>query len=181
MRKHVENNEQVFGPDVVRTVLRNVYVDDCLMSSPTTEDAISHARKLSNLMAQGGFKMTKWASSDKGVLESIPEEQRAKEVKRLDFDKRTLPVERALGVEWCAETDSFQFKTIVKDRPPTRRGILSVANSVYDPLGMVAPFVLPAKILLQDVCRLGLGWDDTIPSKLLVKWNTWMESLQELS
>ena len=131
MRKHAENNEQVFGPDVVRTVLRNFYVDDCLKSLPTTEDAISHARKLSNLMAQGGFKLTKWVSSDKGVLESIAEEQRAKEVKHLDFDKGTLPVERALGVEWCAETESFHFKTIVEERPPTRRGILSVANSVY--------------------------------------------------
>ena len=40
---------------------------------------------------------------------------------------------------------------------PTRRGILSLVSSMYDPLGFAAPFTLPAKALLQDLCGQNLG------------------------
>ena len=131
-------------------------------------------------MESGGFKLNKWMSNDKGVLESIPEEKRAKEVKNLKLDKDPLPVERALGVEWCAETDNFKFKVAMKEKPATRRGILSVASAIYDPLGMVAPVILTAKMLLQELCRLGLGWDDPIPDEILSKWHKWITGLPAL-
>ncbi len=61
-----------------------------------------------------------------------------------------LPVERALGVQWCIESDSLQFKIAIQDRPLTRRGILSMVSSVYDPLGFLSPVILPAKQILQE-------------------------------
>lgn len=51
----------------------------------------------------------------------------------------------------------------MKDRPTTRGGILLVVSSVYDPLGFVAPFILTAKLILQDLCKKKPGWDDKIP------------------
>ena len=66
-------------------------------------------------------------------------------------------------------------------RWPTRRGILSVVSSVYDPLGLAAPFVLPAKRLLQDLCRVKLEWDEPIPSEHKVRWERWMADLPKLS
>ena len=81
-----------------------------------------------------------------------------------------LPIERTLGVRWNVESDTFGFKISVKDRPPTRRGILSVVSSMYDSLGFAAPFTLPAKVLLQDLCRQNLGWDDPIAAKELARW-----------
>ena len=42
------------------------------------------------------------------------------------------------------------------------------------------PFVLPAKILLQDLCRKGLGWDDKIPEEGLKRWENWLEKLPTL-
>lgn len=74
-----------------------------------------------------------------------------------DLDLEGMPVERALGINWDMGTDRFGFRIKIKDRPPTRRGILSVVSSVYDPLGFAGPFILPAKALLQDLCRKGLG------------------------
>ena len=68
-----------------------------------------------------------------------------------------------------------------KEKPLTRRGMLSITSSIYDPLGMVAPFVLPAKVILQDLCRLGLGWDDPIPEHLLAKWKKWLAGLPDLA
>ncbi|XP_015776096.1 PREDICTED: uncharacterized protein LOC107354169 [Acropora digitifera] len=87
---------------------------------------------------------------------------------------------RALGVSWFVEADAFGFKVHIKEKPCTRRGILSVVSSVYDPLRMAAPFVLPTKLLLQDLRRKGLGWDD-IPSLDLSRWQAWLADLPKLS
>ena len=114
------------------------------------------------------------------VLQSIPVEERAMDIKELDLTKDTLPAERAFGVSWFVETDTFGFKISVKERTFTRRGILSVVSSVYDPLGMAAPFILPAKLLLQDLCRKGLGWDDEILSSFLPRWRMWLDGLPKL-
>ena len=82
----------------------------------------------------------------------------AKGVKDLNIDDEKLPTERALGMMWSIEDDEFGFRIEMKDRPLTSRGILSIVSSIYDPFGCVSPAVLPAKQLLQAMCRLKLGW-----------------------
>ena len=58
-----------------------------------------------------------------------------------------------------------------------RRGILSIVSSIYDPLGFVAPFILPAKRLLQNLCRRGLGWDDMVSNEDITIWQGWLGDL----
>ena len=65
----------------------------------------------------------------------------------------------------------------LKGRPPTRRGLLSVVSSVYDPLGFISPFLLSAKIILQDLCQRKLKWDNGIPRDCLHQTQWWLESL----
>ena len=56
----------------------------------------------------------------------------------------------------------FIFRILPKDKPYTHREILSVTSSIYDPLGFVTPAVVPAKKLIQDLCKKGLGWGEKI-------------------
>ena len=56
----------------------------------------------------------------------------------------------------------FCFKIVANEKPLTRRGVLSVASSLYDPLGFVALFTLSAKMILQELCKKTLGWDERI-------------------
>jgi len=51
------------------------------------------------------------------------------------------------------EEDKFCFKIEVKDKPQTRRSLLSVICLVYDPLHFAAPVILPTKLMLQDLCQ----------------------------
>ena len=107
----------------------------------------------------------------------MPEEHRAKDLKALDLDRDNLPLEKALSLQWCIERDSFQFRTLVKNGPETRRGMLSMLSSVYDPLGFIAPVTLPGKILLQELCRRNSGWDDSLPGDILQQWTKWLKEL----
>ena len=61
-------------------------------------------------------------------------------------------------MQWRVNTDTFGFDVNVKERPPMRRGSLSIIGSVFAPFGFAAPFVLTAKKILQDLCKMKLGW-----------------------
>ena len=74
----------------------------------------------------------------------------------------------------------FGFTIAIKDKPVTRRGILSLVSSVYDPLGFAAPFILIAKEILQNLCRMNLCWEDPIPEDHLRRWETWLKELRKL-
>ena len=75
----------------------------------------------------------------------------------------------------------FCLTFLPKDKPTTQQELLSVTSSVFDPLGLLAPVILPAKKLLQDLCKLKLGWDDPIGEEELTKWKRWLSGLPELS
>ena len=126
-------------------------MDDCLKSLPSEADAIQHGDSLRALLSRGGFKISKWISNSRNVLETIPGLERSKDIKNIDARKEELLVQRALGVQRCVETNSFRFQVYINSRPPTHRGILSVASSIFDPLGFLAPFVLNAKYIMQDL------------------------------
>ena len=56
-----------------------------------------------------------------------------------------------LGVFWNIDDDAFGFEVALKSKPMTRRGVLPVLRSVYDPLEFGAPFLLKGKQILQRV------------------------------
>lgn len=63
----------------------------------------------------------------------------------------------------------------------TRTGILSVINSIYNPLGFLAPVILPAKLLLKDLCKEQHGWDGNINGKHAEDWKRWKGDVTHLS
>ena len=126
------------------------------------------------MCSKGGFQLLKWTSNSRAVLSSIPEAKRSKPTRELRLEQDRLPMEMALGLNWCAESDTFTFKPAVEKRPHTRRGILSIVGSVYDPLGFLSPFTLLPKLLLQEMCRRNMSWDEPIPQTLLLQWTGWL-------
>ncbi len=180
LQKTAADNEAWFSPLVTETVQHNFYVDDCVKSVPEETEAIQLVKDLTALCSKGGFQLTQWVSNSRTVLASIPPEQRAKEVRTLDLDKDSLPIERTLGLQWCVNSDHFQFNIQLSLKPHTRRGILSVVSSIFDPLGFLAPLILPAKQLLQELCQKGFGWDEPLPPFVSERWLNWIDSLQNL-
>ncbi|PIK37336.1 hypothetical protein BSL78_25835 [Apostichopus japonicus] len=164
----------------VTTLHNNFYMDDGLKSVESVKDAIKLVNELKSLCEGGGFNLTKWSSNRREVLREIPLEDRAKELKDLDLESSQLPTERTLGVLWNAETDVFQFKSRIKEVKATRRTILSVVSSIYDPLGFIAPLLVPAKSILQETCKLEVGWDDEPGEEVLKKWELWKTNIQDL-
>ena len=179
LKRTVEDNREDFSQKVQDVIQKNMYVDDCLSSVVTDKEAIELVHGVTQICKSGGFRIAKWMSNSQIVIGSIPENDCAKEVKLWSLNNES-PIERALGVYWFVENDSLGFQIQIKDKPATRRGILSVTSSVYDPLGIASPFVLKAKSVLQRLCKNGIGWDDVITGKELKDWTDWLRELPEL-
>ena len=86
------------------------------------------------------------------MLSIIPHEEKANTLQDRDIDVDFLPMERALGVDWDSETDEFIVHVKCNDSVYTKHGLLSTMSSIYDPLGLVGPYVLCAKRIFQDKC-----------------------------
>ena len=180
LKKTAEDNMSAFDAITVETVKRNFYVDDCLKSIATNPEATRLVGELREMLSKGGFRLTKWISNSRDVITCVPETERAASVKDLDLSNNPALTERALGVQWNVQKDTFSYKIADKERPITRRGILSIICSVYDPLGFVSPCILPAKAIQQDLCLKGLGWDDQVPEPSKQKWQSWLKELPKL-
>ena len=174
------DNVSSYSKEATNTLLRNFYVDDLLKSVPSVTDSLTLIQEVTDLRKWGGFKLTKFISNKKDVLFQIPDALiRRDGVKDKDLIG-SLPMERALGIFWDAENDVIKFKIDLKHQPMTRRGMLSIISSIYDPLGLACTFLLQGRRLLQGLCQVMHGWDEMVPDNICQKWEAWKSSLKGL-
>ena len=180
LKTTADQYEESCGRQAAEFVRRNFYVDDGLKSVQFVEEAKELIKNTKSVCQKGGFRLHKFTSNNKEVLSSVPQEDRATDTKDRHLVNDVTAIERALGVHWCIESDTLQFRIIVQDKPLSRRGILSTVSSVFDPLGLAAPFILMGKRILQELCRDGVGWDDEVPDDLRPQWEKWRAELPVL-
>lgn len=167
-------------PSAAAFVANSFYVDDGLLSVPSIKEASELIIEAQQLCKKGGLRLHKFNSNEREVLSCVDPSERATGVECLDLNHDSTSVEHALGLQWSVKSDYFSFNVNVKDKPGTRRGILSVVASLYDPLGFVAPFVLSGKCILQELCRRHVQWDDPLPDDLRPRWEEWKSGLEGL-
>ncbi len=51
---------------------------------------------------------------------------------------------------------------------------------MYDPLGLISPFTIRARTILQALWGENLDWDTSVPDKFISLWKAWLEELFEL-
>ena len=129
--------------------------------------------------------LTKWCSNNRRVLAVVPQPERAKSVINLELDQ--LPTQSALGLKWDIEDDKFVWEVSGKlmsatsKVPLTKRGMVSVVYSLFDPLGFIAPYIMKAKLLLQTLNRKGIGWDEPVKDAECLQWERWIHDLDKLT
>ena len=180
--KHTISDYQT-NSDVANTITNNFYVDDLLMSAPTEECAIDLLTGVKQVLATGSFNLTSINSSSKSVVESFPVEDRFVRSVVHDIPDSSQTSDRALGVIWNTQKDSFGYNVKISNNNCvlTKRQILQKLASVYDPLGLASPALIPGKKLFQQSCRLQLGWDDLLPVNVCDAWQSWVKSISLLS
>lgn len=168
------------GQEVKDFIVNDFYVDDGLKSCATTREAINILQKTKDAMKEyGGLRLHKFASNEKEVMEAFDSNDLSKNIVDLNFEKDVL-TQSSLGLLWDLQTDTIRFKISSEDKPSTRRGVLSVVNRLYDPLGFIAPVVIQGKIILRKVVSNTSSWDEALPEHLLKEWEKWKNNLPDL-
>lgn len=178
--KHLASQNEICYPAAASFIRKIFYVDDGLISLESVDKTIKLVKEAQALCTKGKLHLHKFISNNRRVLESIDIKEHAAEVKNVDFHHDDLPVQGALGIRWNVERDAFCFKVLLNEKPATRRGVLSIVSSVYDPLGFLAPFILQGKKVLQEMCQRGISWDEPLPSELKPRWESWVNDLTNL-
>lgn len=167
-------------------IKNNFYIDDGLGCDDTPEDAVTTLKIAREMLSAYNIRLHKIVSNSAFVTESFPAVECA-ELKLFEFDNS--PFQRTLGIVWRVESDEFVIRVDLPCRPFTKRGILSVINSIYDPIGIVSPVTLKGKLFQRQIFFNGSGnanvlsqyeWDDELPASLLPQWKQWMSELKDL-
>ena len=106
VRQHAKDNSDDY-PLAVAIILLQMYMDEIMTSLETDDEAIKARDQLIELLSKAGFKIRRWCSNRCNVLEDIPLEDCMANV---NIEESELPSMKALGVQWNAETDMFNFK-----------------------------------------------------------------------
>ena len=177
LKRTATDNADQYGQEAAEVVRSNFYVDDLLKSVDNPKTAMILVKNVVDMCKSGGFHLTKFISSNRELLISISEDQRRNGVKNADLIG-DLPAEKALGIQRNIPDYSFTFNIQVNRRPLTKRKILSIISSIYDPLGLASPFVLEGRQLLQSLCNQLLLWDDVVGPVLRKDWERWEQKLK---
>ena len=155
-------------------------MEDSIDSVETEEEGIKLYRQLDALWSLAGMQARKWISNSPKVIAATPEEDRATQ---LNVSDGQGPVIKALGLSWESKDDVLSISTaeVPPDLPLTKRNVLRQIASVFDPLGLVSPFVVTAKILLQELWTRGYDWNDVILDEIGDKIMRWFQQLGSLS
>ena len=180
LRRAAKEAEADYGSDARKFIDREFYVDDALKSFSTEEEAISVLGRAQKMLAASNLRLHKIASNRPAVIEAFQSEDRSNNVNSLNLFVGDLPIQRSLGLLWDMRTDTFMFQIEDDQKPFTRRGVLSTVNSLYDPLGFLAPITVHGRLILRELTMQADDWDSPLPKDMEIEWTRWKQSLQDL-
>ena len=178
VQENARKHQELF-PLAAETVLKSTYMDDSLDSAENDDQGIRLYHELKDLWAKANMQARKWVSNSSKVMAEIPEQDQARE---MTISEGSTPTTKTLGLSWNSKDDVFTVPmTSPRRLQITKRNVLRKIATVFDPLGFISPFVVSAKMLLQELWSRGYGWDDEIQDELATKIVTWFNQLESLS
>ena len=184
-------------PEACQAIKEQTYIDDELVAAENEAALHQKTNQMDEITTHAGMKNKGWTYSGD---ETCPEIEIVSEVGDAEEEK-------VLGLLWDPKTDTFKFQAKLKlkinlgnhqvditissedelnfyskDVVLTRRIVLANVMKVFDPIGLLSPIILRAKLLLRETWNVeGLGWDDLLPRKQTDDWIAFLKSLLELN
>lgn len=169
----------------MEAIVRNHYVDDLLDSVDTPNEAVELIEQVKFVHSKASFEMRGWKSNSQEVMFKYGE---ADDKMNLQIDPED-EAEKVLGMWWRRSADDFTYSlkfnkgnegVLAGRERPTKREMLRIMMSLYDPLGLLSHFTSILKVLMQDVWRSGVGWDEVVTGETCTKWLKWLKMLKQV-
>ncbi|XP_055936869.1 uncharacterized protein LOC129966468 [Argiope bruennichi] len=138
---------------------RGFYVDNLTISVENEAELLRFKEQAMQIMNAASFELRSWAHTGIKHLES----------------------QNVLGLKWDTETDELYCVHPEADMgisdTISKRKLLSIVNSIYDPIGFTSPATLLPKLLLQEAWRSKLNWDEELTPDMQKRYQRWAKHL----
>ncbi|XP_059048262.1 uncharacterized protein LOC131843606 [Achroia grisella] len=166
-------------PLAAQVLREETFMDDITSGAVSIEAAKQLKEELVTLLQLGKFELRKWSSNCLEILSDIPSEYC--QSSKLFTEPNSEHTLKILGIKWDPLCDQFSYSFSNEFKVEyTKRSILSIIARIFDPLGWICPVVFSAKLLLQEMWRLKLMWDEPIPYSLAKQWHILAANLSDL-
>jgi len=174
---HKSTNVNTMRPEVAQVIKNYFCVDDCLTGASTLSEALNLRNELIKCLSKNGFELSKWTANHVDLLKYIPVPNENL-LYSLNMEAEAI---KTLGLYWEANSDCFIYKVSlpVVEHKITKRGILSNIARLFDPLGLLGPVIVIAKILMQHLWKLKINWDDELSIEMQMQWKKYLINLDQ--
>lgn len=155
-------------------ILKHTYVDDIIYGSDDEEQLVVIKNQLIDLLQLGSFTLHKWCSNSHTVLSDIENDKKYFEEIYIGKDNIT----KTLGLKYDIVLDTFTYTVPdIENDLNTKRRILSFIGKFFDPLGLIGPITVLAKLFIQQLWQLKISWDSIISHEKLSTWKSFLNNL----
>lgn len=165
------------GHDFPSENLKRDFYVDLLTGADSCEGALQHRNEMIGLLSRGGFHLRQWASNNGRLVDHLDERSN---IEHLCLDKDSV---KTLGIRWRYKDDAIVYAMnayVGKNERLTKRVLLSQIATIFDPLRLLGPVIVKAKILIQQFWELKLEWDETVPMDIITMWNEYKTQLHKV-
>ena len=182
LRKTADSAADTF-PESSHIIKRNAYMDDIPGSVNDREEAKIRMQEIDKILGDKGFIIKEWIFND--TESDQPEDQERELPVGIEDNSET---EGVLGMKWEIKEDLLCYRVnlthgmLDEKKESTKRNLLSVTNSIYDPLGLLTPFTTKAKIVIRSVWahEPKLDWDTPLPEQIRKDWSEVKSKIPDL-
>ncbi|XP_026315269.1 uncharacterized protein LOC113226755 [Hyposmocoma kahamanoa] len=163
-------------PLAAEALFKGTFVDDVISGSHDEDQLVALKNQLIQLLQKGSFDLHKWCSNIAKVLDDIPDEK--KYFEELDINRSNIV--KTLGLKCDILNDQLTFTSPSTDctEIQTKRKVISFIGRMFDPLGLIAPIIVIAKLQMQKLWSMNINWDSILPQEQLHSWISFLDSLQ---
>ncbi|CAD6226424.1 GSCOCG00005816001-RA-CDS [Cotesia congregata] len=156
------DDEEENLPIAAQILRRDFYVDDVLTDAQTISEAIILRDQLISSLKKGGFCLRKWVVNHPSL---IIEDQEHPDSAHMSLDPDSSI--KTLGIRWNSPVKIISFTQTV----------LSQIAKLFDPLGLLGPSIMHAKIIMQLQWKARVVWDESIPVEIHSSWSAYLDHL----
>jgi len=151
-----------FDSPVSRDMKNNLYVDNIISGCQSEKAILQYYNESRAIMSGAKFNLRSWASNSSKLQEQAHKDH------TLDADTTV----NLLGLKWNTCTDTIYLSQCqITHSPVTKRSILQASSKQYDPLGWLSPITVRAKLLIQELWKRQVGWDEPLDDEFTSRWS----------
>ncbi|XP_060809951.1 uncharacterized protein LOC132904023 [Amyelois transitella] len=163
--------------ELIKNIIQSDFYVDDLITGCNNEIQLHYIQnKIANVLSSGCFNLRKYKSNLPSLVQDINSSSNSQE--SLMFSESTS----TLGLGWNPVNDTLHFPTIdvPQNTVVTKRFILSQSFKIFDPLGILSPFIIIPKIMLQKLWLNKIDWDQPVPKDIEMSWNSFQNNVPSL-